>query len=922
MQKNHKTSLSIAILIILIIIIITFFMGNDKEKPASAVNAVPSDVSFILETNNFQKLLKKIKNNPNLYFNLLESVFLEKKLQEINFIDSLFENNKLAYKTLNEEKMIISGHIIEPGKMEYLFISKVNKKQHDKIKELLETLFKSKYKIKSSVYDNANIYNVVFPDNKEYNFYCSFHKNFFIFSFSQILTEKAIRRLNSDITLYANKNFNEIYNTSQRKGTASLFINYASLYDLFAEFFEDSFMNKLKLISNFAEWSAFDIDIKERELVMSGYTSVGYKSDYLEIFRNTTPVNSQMIKIFPKKTSSFVILNIGNGFNFKKRYNNYLSDNNDINIYRKKTSNFYKNFSLNENDNDIYELFHNEISIITEDINKNGMLHNKFAFLEITNIEKVKKYFDKIIEKNAVKNKLNTKGFKTLYTKFNKKYIINKLSDKKIPYVFFGTIFENINSEYYTFIEDYIVFGESRKAIKNLINSYEDNSTFIKKSQDAELINSLPDETNIFLYNNIFRNYRIISNYLKPIYKSKFKKEREFIFKLKGPVIQYIADSYPIYTNIKFAYNNKPTKISETIWECGLDTLSSCKPSILINHNTDEKEVFIQDKNNKIYLIDKNGNIIWSRQLSDKILSDVYQIDFYENNKLQIIFNTKKEIHVIDRNGNYLTNYPVNLKSTTSSGLAIFDYDNNKNYRILLPMDNLKVYLFDKTGKEIEGWTFGKTKNKVRSKIKYFRNNDTDYIVFYDDENIYFLNRKGQERIKPIINISPAKNSEIFFEKETNTSPPRFVTSNEAGTVYFIYLDGNVKKMIIKQYSNEHYFAYTDLNGDKINEFIYTDKQQTDVYNRKKERLFSYTFNEIINLKHSFYKFSADDIKIGVVSDTENKIYLINNDGTLYDGFPLMGSSLFSISRFAENENLSLIVGNSNSYIYKYKIKN
>lgn len=911
MSKNNKIPLIITVAAVILIIVIINFIDSDRKRVSPEINAVPANVSFILETDNLHGLLKKIKRNFNLYLEGEESLFFDKTLQEINFMDSLFENNKKLRRAVSNEQIIISGHTTGPEEIKYLLITKVNKNKRKVLENMLPKLFKSEKKIKTSVYDNAKIYNVVFPNNKDYNFYCSFHNNFFVFSFSQILTEKAIRRLNNDVSLYDDKKFSEIYKELHNKNSTNLFINYKSLYELSSGFFDKKFSDKLDLISNFADWSAFGLEIEDNNLNLSGYTSLNAASDYLDIFRKETPEENKLLKIFPKQTSSFITLNIGSGVNFKTKYRDYLIDNNNISRYKKNISKFYKENKISEKENDMYEIFSGNIAYIIEDINKSGMKHNKFAFCEINKVKTTAEYFDKIIKQNKSKN---------IYTGKSGKYIINKLPEKKIPYILFGSIFKNINAEYYTIIEKYIVFGESYKALKSLINTYENKKIFIEKSYDAPFINSLPNESNVFFYTNIFHNYQIIYDLIKPKYKKKLKHERKLLSKIKGPSFQYIADSYPVYTNIKLSLDGEPTNISESVWECRLDTLTDTKPVILINHLTEGKDVFAQDIKNNIYLIDKNGNILWKKQLSGKIVSDIYQMDYYKNNKLQMFFNTKNEIHLIDRNGNYVENYPIKLKSSASSGITMLDYSHNKNYRIFVPTNNKKIYLYDKTGKILEGWTFDKTKTIVKNKVKYFKHKNKDYIVFHDSTKIYILNRKGKERIKPKVDIKTGKNSEVFFEKATKTSSPRFVTTNRDGTVYFIYLDGNVKKMIIKKYSDKHYFSYIDINGNGYKEFIYTDKQQTDVYNRNKRRIFSYSFNEQIDLKQVFYKFFAKNVKIGIVSRLENKIYLINNNGTLYKGFPLSGNSLFSIGRFSKSNKFSLVTGNDNS-ICKYNLK-
>ncbi len=230
------------------------------------------------------------------------------------------------------------------------------------------------------------------------------------------------------------------------------------------------------------------------------------------------------------------------------------------------------------------------------------------------------------------------------------------------------------------------------------------------------------------------------------------------------------------------------------------------------------------------------------------------------------------------------------------------------------------MYLYGKEGNIIDGWVFNKTKNTVTGKINHFVNKDKDYIVFRDKSDIYILNRRGERRVKPEANIQLSKNSEIFFVDESNNSKAHFSVTNPSGTVYSIFENGKIIKIELKQFTNNHFYKYVDVNGDKIPDYIFTDKNQTEAYSGKdKKRIYSYSYDENLINDLSVYQFSNTDTRLGTSS--KNKIYLINSKGRLCKGFPLTGSGLFSIAVFDESNQYSLIVGNKDNYIYKYQIK-
>ena len=58
-------------------------------------------------------------------------------------------------------------------------------------------------------------------------------------------------------------------------------------------------------------------------------------------------------------------------------------------------------------------------------------------------------------------------------------------------------------------------------------------------------------------------------------------------------------------------------------------------------------------------------------------------IDYFRNGKYQLLFSGRNYLHLLDRNGNYVERYPVKLRSPATNALALFDYDNNRNYRLM-----------------------------------------------------------------------------------------------------------------------------------------------------------------------------------------------------------------------------------------------
>ncbi|NPA67659.1 MAG: hypothetical protein GXO50_03520 [Chlorobi bacterium] len=916
---NNKFLIIISVIAVSAVIFLSIKLEEKSRKLPPVINAIPPDVSFFIETDDINYLLNKISKNEDLKETLAGNLFTEKFFENILFADSLIHDNKKIKKFFSEKNVILSAHPQGHGKSAFLFAT--GAQNNNENKELIKTILKEinpHAKIKKTEFAGAEILSETSKKNKHLVF--TFYKDYMLLSFSEILIQKSIKTINSGIGLQKNPAFENLYEKTENRGDAEIFLNYERFFSNTGNNFNNSFKKTLKLLQNTAYWSAFDISLKRKHLKLTGHTILKPEMQFLSVFKNTNPEKSDVLGIMPEKTAFFLSFNIKNGNEFKYKYEDFLARIKNLNNFQIQLAEFYKKFKIKEDETDLYAVTSDEIALIWEDINKNGKNQREYVFIKYKNKTKAEDFFDNIITKYAEKEKIEKNNLIQIFNTEEDNYKIIKLPVKNIPEIFYGEVFKNNNLGYCTLLDDFMVFGNNTGDIKDLIYNYEKDKTFKRKSPNYRFLKSLPDESNIFLYADIFHSAKKIKQTLKEKTIKKFDKSLSSLKRIQGPAIQFIFDAYPIYTTVDIGLNSVNREISETVWEVRLDTLIATKPYIVINHNTDEKEIVIQDAANKLYLIDKNGKILWTRQLDGKIISDIYQIDYYENNKLQLLFNTENKIYCIDRKGNWLEGYPVKLKSKAVNGIALFDYDQNRNYRIFVACANKNVYLFDKNGEIIPGWKFDKTETNVTQKIRHFKNNDKDYIVFRDKNKLYILNRKGMVRVSPEVNIPLSENTEIYFAEDNAADKAHFCVSNPAGTVYYIYENGKVKKTELKTYTRNHFFVYEDITGDNIPEYIFTDKNQTDVFDGKnKKRLYSYSYDEKINGNISVYKFGDKDIRTG--ASASGKIYLINNKGKLCKGFPLAGTGLFSITVFDRNPRFSLIVGNKDNYLYKYYIK-
>jgi len=913
-----KVLISIVILVAIIGIgIAGYFVLNKKEKVlSSSINAIPTDASLIFEINNLNDFSTNI-NNKSVYWNELSKLKIFKNIKtELITLDSIFNKDDDLRNNYFKKSLLISAH--KSGKNDVNFLFVIQNKLNANINLIKKTFFIKKTDLLVSNYDKHKIYSL--KNEKKYSF--SILNGVIIISKSKLLIEKAIRQINANVSVLDNPVYRKIALTAGANVDANLYLNVNSISNLLNPILSKELLAKITKYSSFTDQTELDFYIKENEILLNGFS---YLSDslnnYMNIFKGQNPVSFDIEEMLPANTSMFLLYGISDKDKYKKAYRKYLEYNKLLEKHDKKLNEINKKYNYNLQ-KEFYSFLDDEIVIFYTDINKLDYNQNAFVAIKTLSKSMAKDKLNILLDAYAEIKGVETKSLETEY----------KIDDEtsqtiyslpiNVPSIIFGDIFANISGEYFTYIDNYLVFGNSVKSLSsvvydNILQKTLDNNIKYNKIKDR-----VSSSANFNLYVDIpaFTDYA--ATYFNVDYIKKIEENKELISKFKSFIYQSEIEKDLLYNTVYINYNPISKDKPRTVWESKIDTALAFKPKVVVNHKNNKNEIFVQDQRNNIYLINDAGRILWKKNIGEKILGKIHQVDYYKNKKLQYLFNTKSKIHLIDRNGNYVERYPININNGASCGLALFDYEKNRNYRILISDLNKKAQLYSIEGNILDGWEFDKTDNIVKTTPQHFRVETKDYIIFADSLKTYILDRKGKTRVVVKDYYNKSNNNNFVLDKKTELHKDRLITTDSKGQIKFIYFDGTVKTFKFNEFSAKHFFLFKDIDGDYRRDYIFADKTKLIAYNYKKEIILEYNFNSEISEKPSYYQFPENVKKLGIVLKSDEEIYLINSDATLYQGFPLKGQTGFSIARFEGlKAEFNLIVGADNEFLFNYKVK-
>jgi len=886
--------------ILIVAIVYGFFWFKLRHsKSISHEQVIPANTVGFLSTNNFHQLSSTLRNHNSIWTNFLTYKKMESVNQHIEMIDSLSRIYP-GVDALIKGRLIIS---LNRTANNFSLLFAVSSPEHNATEQLLK-LFSTPSEIEKRKFENVTIYDIVFNDPKlleKLSFYE--HGGLLVFSPDKELLENSVRFMNSGKIITDNPGLKRLYTTTGKDANANIYINYPE-----AEKFTDKILRPedAAFLHSFADWSAFDMDIKEDYFSLNGFTGTrDTLFQYLDLFKNQEAKSSSILEIIPANVEFFQLFTFSDNPTFLKKIKEHSFTGNHLIVDR--------------------DLINHEVDIQSE---MREIIAGECGRLSVPGNYKyfIIKTKGKGLTVNAIKgwlHKLKDIEDNDL-SSIESTYKIDRVNEVKVykspvlnlPAQVFGKLSGPGNYQYFTFSGNNMVFGESGEALKEFAYQNILGKTITADEYFKEMSNHFSSKSNVFLYANPSLLSGPISSALLPETALKINQNLENWKRFDAFSFQSTSAEDLHYFHVFVHFSHHLRKYVNTVWQRKLESGCSFKPAIVINHNTNEKEIFVQDKTDNIYLISNAGSILWRLHIDGPILGEVKQIDFYRNGKLQYLFNTKNKIYLLDRNGNNVESYPVSLRSPATTGLSLFDYDNNGEYRIFVPVEDLNIYLYDKYGKIISGWRFRGTDHPVNQPVSYLRSGSKDYIIARDLNRIYLLDRRGKHRVKISKHIEYSQNNPLYFIKN------QIFATDTSGSVFKIELNKNVDKLFETNSGADHYFIPSDLDNNRKTEFVFASNNKLIVYDYFGKVIFSEKFPEKISFPPVIYEFSRNDKKIGVVIGKSNKIYLYNNDGSLYNGFPLQGSGMFSISSFPQlKARFNLIVGNNDNFLYNYSVQ-
>ena len=848
--------------LVLVGIIITISYNTYNKAKVSSnnpISVIPNHSSVILKFNDPNKIYKLF--NEKIIWNKLSNIFnaenLNIHLKKINdlYNNFNFNNEKSIYITLLKDGVSSS---------DFLISSELDEASFNKIKG------KFSNNLLSSEYDNTTIFQIT---TDSLNIYFSSVNKIACFSSSKTIIEDAIKSAKSEYNFVNDSRFTNIYNTLNQSSDINIIYNLNNLINIQPEI-KNSNLFLLKSLNN---WVAADLKIKNNKIIMNGYNLIDYKlSNFSDILNSQKSTSLKSNKFIPNNINYLFSIGFDNANKLFSNSNKYLENKNQIWETEKNRKRITSEYNFD------YKEFVDH-------------LDSEAGFFSCGNIENEEIFFSFIKTKESIHaSSLLQRLIDTKKSSIYLKKEINFINDDKIIQNILGEKFNFNNQNYFIEINDFFIFSNSKDNLEFIIDNYISGNTLENNSNFNNFKNNTLNKSNVFVY---FNTRRLFSN---------IESNLNLNFNLDS-LENFTGLAYQISNNKSYQINNLSLFFDEDYkenikekWFYQLDTISNMTPQIVYNHSLKENAVVIQDLSNKIYYITNNKKFSWTRKLENQIIGNISQGDFFKNNKIQMLFNTKEKIYQLDRYGRDVEKFPLKIKEKTSFGHSLFDYNNSKRYRIMIIGNDNSIANLNSKGKNVLGWKYS-NKESINQELFHFKKSDKDYIVKSSDNKIELLAVNGTSRIE-------FKSDRTLFSKNNIILDNNYdlITATSNG-LFICNLDGSSNKIAINNLDSTSILAFSNLN----NQLIFSNKNKLFVLDENYNQIISKSFKDNI--------IDIETLNEYIAVKTNSKIILLK-ENEIVKGTPLNYDGNCSVRSISDESKIDILLTRK-KILYNYQLE-
>lgn len=360
----------------------------------------------------------------------------------------------------------------------------------------------------------------------------------------------------------------------------------------------------------------------------------------------------------------------------------------------------------------------------------------------------------------------------------------------------------------------------------------------------------------------------------------------------------------------------KDKSTAGALWTTAMAGPLEAPPWLVKDYLSKTLQVLVQDAEHRISLISCTGKVLWQRALDGPIMGGVFLVDRYRNGKLQMLFNTPGHVWLVDRLGHDTEGFPVALEAEACAPLSAFDYDRNKDWRVLVPLAKGQLLNLGLDGKAVKGWAPKPLPEPAAAPVEHVRIKGKDYLtVPMHNGAVAVLDRRGEARFAA--KLSMARMAHFLGSRDAmDIADRRMCWADSNGAVISGTLAGRTDTVAAPASGKATLF---DVDGNGHDDLLRCTSSNLSLM-AGNELIFSVSFPD--DPKATAFPVPMDGLAnaIGLALPLHDQLRLYDASGNLWTGFPLIGATAFHVADINLDGTLELVTADAKGVVSAYAL--
>jgi hypothetical protein len=619
MNKTLKYALivKVAILLCIGLFFAVRFYVTVKRDVKPVLSAVPTDTMLLLRVTNASDFLNYLERQHAAITGLFD-------LNPSGLNTDVIKALKDFDDKININDFWFSAHF-RNNKTEYLLLLNVDALQQRIFQRFLNEKKNEDNKIILFKIDEKPVFG-------------GFSNGIFIASSDYDLLQDALNQIQNSTNLLQDQALEKVLSSAGKNVPANLFIQIPELAKSLQNQVKSEYSIMLQTLGLFSKWIEYDLVDRADQTLMTGY-AVQPKSQtfFLDLLAYKTPKSSTIVDVLPSTTRFFFNLNVENFSEFHEQFRIFLDEHHLLES---------RDSALNAHSEGLAELiketFSNTISqelSYFKFLDGYGKMQTAVAF-QYEDLEETRFLLQRLVNYSPPHRAIET------LSRIHRIHLPNLL-----PNSLFG-FFPKSSAYFFAMIGHHIFFATEEEPLLHIRMFFDQQKVLSRTVRSHNFSEQMQEKSNLNIYvqdlRMMFRNAPNVAcglqfsgskgiMYAHAYLQNNAGREREFDQLEIAPQKATPADR--IKRNFKGNVITGPFQVN--------------------NHRAkDEPFYLLQDDKFVMHFLDKNGKILWRRQLDGILKSGITEVDFLKNQKIQYQFKTEKQTYILDIFGRNVEDFP------------------------------------------------------------------------------------------------------------------------------------------------------------------------------------------------------------------------------------------------------------------------